>query len=95
MTKQKRFRIIPINKEDINYFQKFYHNHYVTDKLLEERTGDIITRTIILKSKNKNGQYTPYGCVRDCGDHYIIARYSSYDKVEKNTLKITNYVEDK
>jgi hypothetical protein len=41
------------------------------------------------------GEYTRSGTVRDCGDHYIIARYDRYDKINKETLEITAYVEDR
>ena len=40
------------------------------------------------------GSWTRYGTVRDCGDHYIKANYSSYSRIDKNTLEITNNVED-
>ena len=41
------------------------------------------------------GKYTPYETVRDCGDHYILAGYSSYTRIDKNGLKVTFNVEDK
>ena len=31
----------------------------------------------------------------DCGDHYILARYASYDKIDKSTLAITKDIEDR
>jgi hypothetical protein len=40
------------------------------------------------------GSRTPYGYVRDCGDHYIKAQYSRYDRIDKETLEITKDVED-
>lgn len=40
------------------------------------------------------GKRTPYGYVRDCGDHYIKAQYSRYDRIDKNTLEITKDVDD-
>lgn len=41
------------------------------------------------------GPFTAWGMCRDCGDHYVIARWSRYDRIEKDTLKITFDVEDK
>ena len=41
------------------------------------------------------GKYTPYETVRDCGDHFIHAGYSSYTRIDKETLAITYDVEDR
>lgn len=41
------------------------------------------------------GRYTPCGFCRDCGDHYIVARFSRYDRLDKETLEYTFDVEDK
>lgn len=58
--------------------------------------------TLTLGNKNDNctyvvftGKRTPYGYVRDCGDHYIKAQYSRYDSIDKETLEITRDVEDR
>lgn len=40
------------------------------------------------------GSWTRSGTVRDCGDHYIKANYSSYTRIDKNTLEVTEDVED-
>ena len=40
------------------------------------------------------GDWTRYNTVRDCGDHYIKAQYSRYDRIDKQTLEITRDVED-
>lgn len=40
------------------------------------------------------GSWTRYDSIRDCGDHYIWARYSRYDRIDKETLEITRDVED-
>lgn len=42
-----------------------------------------------------SGNHTPYGSVRDCGDHYIKAQYDRFDRIEKATLEITQDVEDR
>lgn len=41
------------------------------------------------------GTWTRSGTIRDCGDHYIYAGYSSYTRIEKDTLEITEDVEDR
>ena len=84
-------KILPINNEDKAYFQRFYKNHDVIG-LLEE---DTITR-VIIKAKNCVGCWTPHGTARDCGNYYIIAKYSTYLKVDKKTLQVLdNDAEDK
>lgn len=40
------------------------------------------------------GRFTQFEMCRDCGDHYIIARWSRYDRVDKQTRTITFDVED-
>lgn len=40
------------------------------------------------------GKWTRYDTVRDCGDHWIYAGYSSYYRIDKKTFEITNDVED-
>ena len=60
-----------------------------TGEVIEE-SGDSskISRVII------TGAWTPYGCMRDCGDHYIIARYSRYDQVSMDLQTIIEDTED-
>ena len=41
------------------------------------------------------GSWTPYGFIRDCGDHYIIAKYSRYDRISKDLQTITEDTEDR
>lgn len=41
------------------------------------------------------GKWTPYGYCRDCGDHWIIARWSRYDRIDKDTYKVTKDVDDR
>ena len=59
------------------------------ETLLEEREDGTCTNWVVFK-----GTWTRYQSVRDCGDHYILARYASYDRVDKGTLKLTRDVED-
>lgn len=55
-----------------------------------ERPVEEICEYIVFK-----GSWTRYDTVRDCGDHYIIARYSRWDRIDKATMEITFDVEDK
>lgn len=41
------------------------------------------------------GSWTRYGTVRDCGNHYIVAGYSSYTRIDKGTFEVTKDVDDK
>lgn len=60
-----------------------------TGEVIEERGEEsAISRVVI------SGTWTPYGHMRDCGDHYIIARYSRYDRVSKDLQTITEDCED-
>lgn len=34
------------------------------------------------------GRWTPYGYIRDCGDHYIKACWSEYLWIDKDTLDV-------
>lgn len=41
------------------------------------------------------GSWTPYGFIRDCGEHYIIALYSRYDRISKDLQTVTEDTEDR
>lgn len=88
----KRITITKLQDGDKEYFQQFYSAHRVTEDLLQEWSGasEMDVDHIIVK-----GRWTPYGCARDCGDHYIVARYDRYDRIEKDTLEVTEDVEDR
>lgn len=83
-----------LNAEEMRYFgtyaTKYGPEFTVTGETIREEweTG-AITRVIF------KGSWTPYGVMRDCGDHYIIARYSRYDRVSKDLTAITYDVDDK
>lgn len=61
-----------------------------TGELLEVKhmSGEKITYRVI------TGSFTPAGACRDCGDHYIIAGYSSYRSVSKSDLSVQLEVDD-
>ena len=83
-------KVLEINEEYREYFQKFYPRHNIIGLL--ERDNET---TIILKMKKGYKGFTPSGCVRDCGDHFIIANYSGYDRIDKETFHVTKSNEDK
>lgn len=91
---ERKFEVLDITEEDKTYFQKFYRKHDVVG-FMKETTEDGETTVIIVKMKRGYKGWTPTGCVRDCGNHYIIARYSHYDMIDKKTMSITYDVEDK
>ena len=86
-----------LTDEEREQFQKYYSDHTVTKDLLQidsisdnGNSGQMI-RVIIVK-----GTWTPSGCARDCGDHYIKANYSRYDKLIRfhETSLITRVIKD-
>jgi hypothetical protein len=79
-----------LTEEEKAYFQQFYKAHEVVG-MMEEENGN----RIIVKMKRGYKGFTPYGVARDCGNHYIIANYSSYDSVDKKTLEVTKNTDDK
>ena len=84
------FKIGTINKEDANWFESVNKGFKVTGESLEESWEDGSTTYVVF-----TGRWTRYGMCRDCGDHYIIARWSRYDRIDKETYKRTPDVEDR
>lgn len=82
--------ISPITEDEIARYQSFYQQHTLIGWMREGTT----TR-IIVKMKPGYKGWTPYMCARDCGDHYIIARYDRFDRIDKGTHAITKDVEDR
>lgn len=39
-------------------------------------------------------KFTPFGFMRDCGDYYILAHWSSFSRIDKDTLEWSYDVED-
>ena len=84
-----------VSEEDMRWFSAHYPHHNVVGFMREAHSGGGSITRIILKTKPGHKGWTPYGAARDCGDHYIVARYSQYDLVDKKTLAITRDVDDK
>ena len=83
--------------EDGEFFEKMNPGYKVTGETLEESYKEEFGREsggttyVVMTGKNR----TPYGMCRDCGDHYIIAKWDRYDRIDKGTLKRTVDVEDR
>ena len=84
--------ILPLSEQDEAMFQLLYKHHIPIGWLRED--GTKISR-LILKMKPGQKGWTPTHCARDCGDHYIIARYDRYDRIDKGTFAMTKDVEDR
>ena len=93
------FKINQFNMNDREWYENVNPGFVCTGETLEERyTGNdeydsSMTEYVVMKATKRN--YTSYGMCRDCGDHFIIARYSRYDRIDKKTLKITFDTEDR
>lgn len=83
-----------VSEDDMRWFSAQHPHHNVVGFMRETYSGGGSTR-VILKMKPGHKGWTPSGTARDCGDHYIVARYSQYDRVDKKTLTITRDVDDK
>lgn len=80
--------------EDKGFYEKYNPGYTVTGETLSETFIDkfgLETGCVYVVMK---GPFTRYCMCRDCGDHYIIARWCRYDRIDKNTLEITYDVED-
>ena len=76
-----------LSQEDYRFFQKFYKQHTVVGFL---KVPDKINSYVVVKMRRGYKGWTPSGCFRDCGDHYIYANYSRYQKYDKKTLELLN-----
>lgn len=84
--------MIEIGRIELSEENKKWYNrkgYTMTGETLSEDNGTEGITWVVFK-----GSWTRAFSVRDCGDHYIIARYSRYDRIDKATLEITRDVED-
>ena len=88
------FKFVNLSAEMTAYFQKMWDDDGFNVVGYLEEEGAVSGR-VVLKPKPGHRAWTPTGCARDCGDHYIVARYCSYDRVEKRTMAVTEDVEDR
>lgn len=82
------FGTIELSPENMSFYNR--KNHVMTGKTLTIEYENGMTISYIVFT----GNHTWYSSVRDCGNHYIYAGYSSYYRIEKDNLEITADVED-
>lgn len=75
-------------KENKDWFNR--PGYEMTGETLRGEYTNGATEFVVFK-----GSWTRSGTVRDCGDHYIYAGYSSYTRIDKETLQETDDVEDR
>ena len=81
--------------DEYKYFEGMNPGYACTGETLREEFPDGSAQTLVVFKRKPGFRHgTMYGMCRDCGDHYIIARWSRYDRIDKATLKITVDVED-
>lgn len=87
-----------LSQADYSFFKNARDGFEVTGETLEEKYDEAKGResggTTYVVYKATGKRWTPYGMCRDCGDHYIIAKWSHYVRIEKDTLERTVDVED-
>lgn len=83
-------KFVKLNKEEADLYQVFYKKHNVIGLI---DFGNY--SKVVLKMKRGFKGFTPYMTARDCGDHYILAMYDRYDRLDKKTWKLTTDVEDR
>ena len=87
------------DQDERNFYERMNEGFKTTGETLEERYEEAEGRDsgsctyVVMKAVGRG--WTPYGMCRDCGDHYIIARWSRYDRIDKGTFKLTVDVEDR
>lgn len=93
------YQVGTLDKDEAEFFERHNPGFECTGETLEEmyeeengRDGGGTTYAVMRATKQR---WTPYGMCRDCGDHYIIARWSRYDRIDKGTFNRTLDVEDR
>ena len=97
------YKLGTIEESDCEWYERMNPGYKTTGETLEERYEEEqgrdggATTYVVMKAEGINARRlgTPYGMCRDCGDHYIIAKWSRYDRIDKGTLKRTTDVEDR
>lgn len=79
----------PLTTREMVYFGACYEGLIPTGETIKEISDNHSQTTVVFK-----GSWTPYGCIRDCGDHYIKALYSSYRWISKDLQATREDVED-
>ena len=83
-----------LSPEDMSFYAAVNKRRRLTPtgELLEvlDDNGRHIATTVVF-----TGMFTAYGALRDCGDHYIAAQYNRYDRINKDTMRVTKDVPDR
>lgn len=91
------YKLLPerLCEEDRQYYNRRYNGLTATGELIQKTydAGQDLGKDVITKVVFK-GSWTPCGAIRDCGDHYIEALYSSYKWISKDGTTIIYDVED-
>ena len=90
----KKYRLEVNGDFNHSFYERCWNGFTVTGDLLHEicYVDDVFyesTTYVIFK-----GYYTPYGMCRDCGDHFIIACWDHYNKINKSDMTVEYDVED-
>ena len=85
-----------LEENEIEFFERMNPGYKCTGETLTEQFPEGGGQTLVIfKSDSPTSNFTPYGMCRDCGDHYIVARWSRYDRIEKTSLLLIPDVQDK
>ena len=85
-----KYEIGKLEQGEKELFEKMNKGWKCTGETLKE-TWEKGSQTLVVFK----GRSTAWGMCRDCGDHYIIARWDRYDRIDKGTFKVTRDVEDR
>lgn len=98
MTYTWTYTVGTIEEADQKWFNEHNEGFKCTGETLEERYEESEGRdsgsTTYVVMKATGRRFTPYQMCRDCGDHYIIAKWDKYIRIDKGTMKKTVDVED-
>lgn len=84
----KRVGNIELTEENKKFYKR--EGYELTGETLEVAHEDGTECTYVVFT----GKWTRAGSVRDCGDHYILATYSRWLRIDKATLEVTTSMED-
>lgn len=84
-----------LDEDEWQSFEAMNPGYRCTGETLREEFPDGSAQTLVVFKCKQGHRGTRYGMCRDCGDHYILARWSRYDSIDKKTLKITVDVDDR
>ena len=80
----------PLAAREMNYYGACYKGLTPTGETIHKVSDRESSAKVVF-----NGSWTPFGVIRDCGDHYIEALYSSYRWISKDLKHTREDVEDR